>query len=208
MDAPAITLAGPAPRRRPRDWVVDSLLFLFAVIFALLAVGGWLESPTPPGPGWLFTVDVAAGAVGCAAVWLRRRWPVGLALFLIALATFSETVAGAMVVGLFTVAIHRPPRTTAAVFALSVLAALVYAVLRPEPGTPSLILFLVGVIIQGLRSAGACSSTSGASSWSRCATGRSGPRPRRSCGPSRPSSVPGTTSPGRCTTCSATGCRC
>ncbi|HEX5882828.1 MAG TPA: histidine kinase [Actinomycetota bacterium] len=149
MDAPAITLAGPAPRRRPRDWVVDSLLFLFAVIFALLAVGGWLESPTPPGPGWLFTVDVAAGAVGCAAVWLRRRWPVGLALFLIALATFSETVAGAMVVGLFTVAIHRPPRTTAAVFALSVLAALVYAVLRPEPGTPSLILFLVGVIIQG-----------------------------------------------------------
>jgi hypothetical protein len=69
------------------------------------------------GPGWLFTLDVVAGAVGCAAVWLRRRWPVGLALFLIALATFSEAVAGAMVVGLFTVAIHRPPRTTAAVFA-------------------------------------------------------------------------------------------
>jgi signal transduction histidine kinase len=149
MDAPAIALAGPAPRRRPRDWVVDSLLFLFAVVFWLLAVGGWLESPTPPGPSWLFTLDVAAGVVGCAAVWLRRRWPVGLALLLIALATFSETVAGAMVVGLFTVAIHRPPRTTAAVFALSVLAALVYALLRPEPGTPSLVLFLVGVIIQG-----------------------------------------------------------
>jgi signal transduction histidine kinase len=150
MDAQAIALAGPAPpRRRPRDWVVDSLLFLFAVTFALLAVGGWLESTTPPGPGWLFTLDVVAGAVGCAAVWLRRRWPVGLALFLIALATFSETVAGAMVVGLFTVAIHRPPRTTAAVFALSVVAALIYAVLRPEPGTPSLLLFLIGVIIQG-----------------------------------------------------------
>jgi signal transduction histidine kinase len=149
MDAPAITLAGPAPRRRPRDWIVDSLLFLAAVVFGLLVVGGWLESSTVPDPGWLFTLDVAAGAVGCAALWLRRRWPVGLALFLIALATFSETVAGAMVVGLFTVAIHRPPRTTAAVFALSVLAALVYVVVRPEPGTPSLLLFLIGVIVQG-----------------------------------------------------------
>jgi signal transduction histidine kinase len=148
MDAPAITLAGPAPRRRPRDWVVDSLLFLAAVIFGLLVVGGWLESSTPPGPDWLFTLDVVAGAVGCAALWLRRRWPVGLALFLIALSTFSETVAGAMVVGLLTVAIHRPPRTTAAVFALSVLAALVYVVVRPEPGTPSLVLFLIGLIIQ------------------------------------------------------------
>jgi signal transduction histidine kinase len=139
----------PAARRRPRDWVVDSLLFLVAVVFGLLVIGGWLESSTPPEPGWLFTLDVAAGAVGCAALWLRRRWPVGLALFLIALATFSETIAGAMVVGLLTVAIHRPPRTTAAIFALSVLAALIYTVLRPEPGTPSLLLFLIGMIVQG-----------------------------------------------------------
>ena len=46
-------------------------------------------------------------------------------------------------------AIHRPPRTTAAVFALSVLAALVYVVVRPEPRLPAVVLFLVGVIIQG-----------------------------------------------------------
>jgi signal transduction histidine kinase len=149
MDAPAITLAGPATRRRPRDWIVDSLLFLLAVVFGLLVVGGWLESSAPPDPGWLFTLDVAAGVVGCAALWLRRRWPVGVALMLIALSVFSETVAGAMVVGLLTVAIHRPPRTTAAVFALSVLAAVVYVMARPEPGTPGLVLFLIGVIVQG-----------------------------------------------------------
>jgi len=34
------------------------------------------------------------------------RWPVGLAL--VALSTFSELVAGAMVVALFSVAVHRP----------------------------------------------------------------------------------------------------
>ena len=53
-----------------------------------------------------------------------------------------------MVLGMLTVAIHRPPRTTAAVFALSVLAALVYVVVRPEPGAPAWVLFVVGVIVQ------------------------------------------------------------
>jgi signal transduction histidine kinase len=141
------TVPAAVPRRRPRDWVVDTLLFLAAVIFGLLVIGGRLESSTPP-PSWLFTADVVAGALGCAGLWLRRRWPVGLALVLVAFSTFSEAVAGAMVVGLLTVAIHRPPRTTATVFALSVLAALVYVVVRPEPGTPSLLLFLIGVVIQ------------------------------------------------------------
>jgi signal transduction histidine kinase len=68
---------------------------------------------------------------------------------LIALSTFSETVAGAMVLGLLTVAIYRPPRTTAAVFALSVVAGLLYVVIRPEPGVPAWLLLLIGVIVQG-----------------------------------------------------------
>jgi DNA-binding CsgD family transcriptional regulator len=125
---------------------VDTLLFLGAVVFALLVIGGRLESSTPP--AWLFTADVIAGAVGCAGLWLRRRWPVGLALVLVAFSTFSETVSGAMVIGMLTVAIHRPPRTTAAVFALSVVAALVYVVVRPEPGIPALLLFVIGLVVQ------------------------------------------------------------
>jgi signal transduction histidine kinase len=145
--ATATTTAG-RPRRRPRDWLVDSLLFLAAVIFALLVVGGRVESSRPP-PGWLLSADVVAGAIGCAGLWLRRRWPVGLALVLIALSTFSEFVAGAMILGLLTVAIHRPPRTTAAVFALSLLAAVVYVVVRPEPGAPAWLVFLIGMVVQG-----------------------------------------------------------
>jgi signal transduction histidine kinase len=148
MDASA-KASPPAPRRRPRDWVVDTLLFLVAVMVGLSTVAARLEASTEVAPGWLFTLDLIAGAVGCAGLWLRRRWPVGLALVLVALSTFSEVVAGAMVVGLLTVAIHRPPRTTAAVYGLSVLAALVYVVVRPEPGVPRLALFLFGVVIQG-----------------------------------------------------------
>jgi len=143
------TASAAAPRRRPRDWVVDTLLFLFAALVWLLTAANRLEASTEVEPAWLFDLDQLAGALGCLGLWLRRRWPVGLALALVALATFSETVAGAMVVALFTVAIHRPPRTTARVYALSVVAALVYVVLRPEPGVPPLALFLFGVVVQG-----------------------------------------------------------
>jgi signal transduction histidine kinase len=143
------TASAAAPRRRPRDWVVDTLLFLLAVLAWLLTTANRLEASTAVEPAWLFDLDQVAGALGCLGLWLRRRWPVGLALVLVALSTFSETVAGAMVVALFTVAIHRPPRTTARVYALSVLAALLYVVLRPEPGVPAVALFLFGVVVQG-----------------------------------------------------------
>jgi hypothetical protein len=73
---------------------VDTLLFLVAAVFGLLVIGGRLESSAPPVPGWLLTADVVAGVLGCAGLWLRRRWPVGLALALVALSTFSEVVAG------------------------------------------------------------------------------------------------------------------
>jgi len=148
MNASGTALAA-APRRRPRDWVVDTLLFLLAVLAWLLTTANRLEASTEVEPAWLFDLDQVAGALGCLGLWLRRRWPVGLALALVALSTFSETVAGAMVVALFTVAIHRPPRTTARVYALSVLAALVYVVVRPEPGVPAIALFLFGVVVQG-----------------------------------------------------------
>jgi signal transduction histidine kinase len=143
------TASAAAPRRRPRDWVVDTLLFLFAALVWVLTAANRLEAAIQVEPAWLFDLDQLAGALGCLGLWLRRRWPVGLALALVALSTFSETVAGAMVVALFTVAIHRPPRTTARVYALSVVAALVYVVLRPEPGVPPLALFLFGVVVQG-----------------------------------------------------------
>jgi hypothetical protein len=144
-----VAAATSAPRRGLRDWVVDTALVLAAALFAPLAAADQLEAATRPEPAWLFPADQVAAVLGCAGLWLRRRWPVGLALLLVALSTFSELVAGAMVVALFTVAVYRPPRTTAAVYALSVLAALVYVVLRPEPGVPPLLLFLLGVAIQG-----------------------------------------------------------
>jgi signal transduction histidine kinase len=141
----------PVIRRSARDWIVDSGAFLFAALYWVLAVGGRLEAayPSTPQPTWWFTVEVVAGALAVAALWLRRRWPLGVALALVVLSALSEMAGGAMLVALFTVAVHRPPRTTAVVLASSLLAALVDVLLHPRPGTSGPWLFLLEVVVLG-----------------------------------------------------------
>lgn len=135
---------GPPPRSR-RDWFVDACLFLSAVAFAMAVVAGRLNDPLSP--RWVLGVDQLAGLLGCAALWLRRRWPVEVALALVPLSSFAESVGGAQLVALFAVAVHRSFRTTAAVGAVSLLAAPVYAVLRPEPDVPGGLVVLLGVVL-------------------------------------------------------------
>jgi signal transduction histidine kinase len=132
-------------RRGRRDWIVDTAIFVLAVLFGLFAASQRIGTPLPP---WLFEVDQVVGALGCTALWLRRRWPVQLAVVLVLASTFSELVAGAMLAALFTVAVHRSKRVSFAVFVLSVLTAAVYTVLRPEPELPQALLLLLGVALQ------------------------------------------------------------
>jgi signal transduction histidine kinase len=134
-------------RRTTRDWLVDTFVFLGAVVFGLATASARLKAL--PDPAWLFDVDQVVSALGCVALWLRRRWPVHLAVVLVVLSTFAELIAGAMLVALFTVAVRRLPRTTMAVFALSLVAACGYVVLRPEPDVSPLLLLMLGIAIQG-----------------------------------------------------------
>jgi signal transduction histidine kinase len=143
------SVTASAPRRSPRDWIVDTSLFLLAAAYGVVMAALRPDASSLSEPAWLFHIDQVTGALGCAALWLHRRWPVALALVLLALSTFSELVGGAMVVALFLVAVHRSPRTTAAVFALSLPAALIYVALRPEPDVPRFLLLLFGMAIQG-----------------------------------------------------------
>ncbi|MEY9210735.1 sensor histidine kinase [Thermobifida halotolerans] len=142
---------GSARRRSLRDWLVDFCLFASAVAWGFLTSAVRIEEGAVPGvvPVWLFNLDQLVGVLGCAALWLRRRWPTGLAVTLVLLSAYFEMVAGAMLAALFTVAVHRPPRTGSAVFALSLLTAFGYVLLRPEPGVPGILLFLLGAAFQG-----------------------------------------------------------
>jgi signal transduction histidine kinase len=118
-------------RRTVRDWVVDTCCFLFAAGFALVTAEPVVNDPNVSEQ--VLVADQIAGALACAAVWLRRRWPVGLALALIPFSAFSYFVSGAVLVALFTVAVHRPFRTVALVGGLSLAMAPIYAALRPDP---------------------------------------------------------------------------
>ncbi|MET0233881.1 MAG: histidine kinase [Kibdelosporangium sp.] len=136
-------------RRSIRDWLVDTTLFLLAAMLGLLASAERITSGTMPDPAWLFDVDQALGLLACASLWVRKRRPVELALILIALSTFSELVAGAMVVSLFTVAVHKPPRISGVVFVLSLMASLIYVWARPDPGMPWQVNLVLALAIQG-----------------------------------------------------------
>ncbi|MBK1787845.1 sensor histidine kinase [Prauserella cavernicola] len=125
-----------SPRARRRDaraWVVDTALFLFAVADGVFTAVTRIESVAAVDPA-LFVADQVVAVLGCLALWLRRRWPVGVALVLVAASTFSELVAGALFVAVFTVAVRCLFRTTCVVFGLGLLAAVTYGLLRPEPG--------------------------------------------------------------------------
>ncbi|MEU1887162.1 histidine kinase [Micromonospora sp. WMMD987] len=136
----ALTPETRAPRRTPRDWLVDTVAFLLAVGWALLAFADAL-SPNPQfahnaGPPWLVLVDLAAGLSYCAALWLRRRWPVGLAVAGLPLALFSVTAGVAMLVVVFTVLVHRPLPIGAALVGFHLASIPLYTVVRPDPTLP------------------------------------------------------------------------
>ncbi|WP_033326760.1 sensor histidine kinase [Streptomyces yerevanensis] len=119
------------PRRTVRDWVVDFAAFLLAVIVGLL--GADTLSKAPDLPYALEVADQWVGAFACAAVWLRRRWPVGLAVALIPVSLVSITSGGADLVALFTLAVHRPFKYVAWVGGATTAVVPLLYWLRPDP---------------------------------------------------------------------------
>ncbi|GAA0944489.1 DUF7134 domain-containing protein [Pseudonocardia zijingensis] len=133
-------------RRSTRDWIVDIAIFVLAVLFGLFTASQRIAAPVQP--PWLFELDQFVGVLACAALWLRRRRPVQLAVALVAVSTFSEPAAGAMLASLFAVAVHRPRRVSFAVFLLSIPSAALYTVLRLEPDIPPAVVLMLGVALR------------------------------------------------------------
>ncbi|MER5429484.1 histidine kinase [Streptomyces sp. NPDC002588] len=119
------------PRRTARDWAVDLTCFLLAVVAGLLAAETLGEDTGLPHA--LAVLDQTVGALSCAALWLRRRWPSGLAIALIAAGFVSNTAGGACLVALFTLAVHRPFRYVAWVGGVNLVLVPAFYWLRPEP---------------------------------------------------------------------------
>ncbi|MFE7763396.1 histidine kinase [Streptomyces sp. NPDC057438] len=119
------------PRRTARDWVVDFTCFLMAVFIGLLGMETVRNEPDLPQT--FAVLDQVLGALACAAVWLRRRWPVGLAVAMLPVCFVSNTAGGAGLVALFTLTVHRPFRYVAWIGGASLALNPLFYLLRPEP---------------------------------------------------------------------------
>ncbi|MGW7363452.1 sensor histidine kinase [Streptomyces sp. NPDC054841] len=132
------------PRRTVRDWIVDTVAFLFAALIGVLAVEASEQAANADA---VVLADQLIGAAACCAVWLRRRWPVGLAATLIVTALVVPVAGGAMLVSLFSLAVHRPFKPVAVLGSLALLAGIGQPFLRPDPATSTLANIIAGVLL-------------------------------------------------------------
>ena len=97
---------GPA-KRTARDWTVDVTAFLLAVLFGLAFLDSSLGASTRHVPAAVITLDIVLGGIGCLLLWLRRRWPAGVAIAMMPIVAVSAFSTAAAVLAVFTVAVHR-----------------------------------------------------------------------------------------------------
>ncbi|MGW4913223.1 sensor histidine kinase [Streptomyces sp. NPDC004270] len=142
--------AGPAgrpPRRTARDWLVDFSCFLLAVVLGVAAANTMRQDPNVS--HGLAVADQLIGGLACAAVWLRRRWPMGLAIAMVPVGFVSDTAGGAAMVALFTLAVHRPFRYVAWIGGVNLALVPLFYWLRPDPDLPYLAVVIL-VVLFGL----------------------------------------------------------
>ncbi|MFD7533073.1 sensor histidine kinase [Streptomyces sp. NPDC059849] len=132
-------------RRTVRDWAVDLTAFLCAVAVGMVTVATIEADPTTP--EGVLLADIVVGALACCALWVRRRWPLGVAVGLVLVSAIEPVAAGAMLVALFGVAVHRPFRPVAAVGALALVLTPVQPYLRPDPGTSFVEATIIGALL-------------------------------------------------------------
>ncbi|PWD50781.1 histidine kinase [Serinibacter arcticus] len=99
---------GSRGTRTARDWAVDSFVFLSCLLIWLTEALGLSSSSEIP--GWLVPLDLVAGVVMCVALWWRRDLPVGVGLLAAVIGAFSNSASLALLVGFFSLALHRGRR--------------------------------------------------------------------------------------------------
>jgi signal transduction histidine kinase len=117
-----------AARRLPRsarDWAVDTILFALAAMAAVIVVAVGHSHRTPGAP--LLVIDGLLAIPACLSLWVRRRYPVGVAWAAIAICSVSDCAAAAALVAIFSAGIHARPRQTLSVTTGAVVAGAVTA---------------------------------------------------------------------------------
>jgi signal transduction histidine kinase len=114
--------------RSARDWAVDVILFVSAVMAAGIAVA-IIQSHRSLGPPML-VLDALLAVAACLSLWVRRQYPAAVAWAAVAVSSVSNGAAVAALVALFSAGIHARPKqalqATCGAFAADALAAAIY----------------------------------------------------------------------------------
>ena len=135
-------------RRTTRDWIVDVLCFAVAVLLGAAVFADAHDNHDFA--DWFVVLDMAGGLAGCLALWVRRRWPLGLALALVPVAAVCSSAGGAALIALFTLAVHRPFRQLAPVVGLAIASQPIYLAIFGTGDVPYLVAFVLSLLFIGV----------------------------------------------------------
>jgi signal transduction histidine kinase len=121
---------GPGARRSLRDWGVDALITLVALGLGVLAVHDTWDAHGTAARA----IDIVLGLASLAALWDRRRHPLGVAAFAVTASAVSGLAGGAALVALFNAAIRCGRRDLAWVAIGSLVASFVYLLIYATSG--------------------------------------------------------------------------
>lgn len=136
IPSPGADQAAPAhgPGRGPRDWATDGLVFLLGIGFTALVFVDGVDRQVSAQTN---AVEAALGGLAGLGLWLRRRWPVGCAVIVGLLAVYSISASAVALIALFTVAVHRRPRTAVLVAVGYALTSILTPLVRPDLPAPT-----------------------------------------------------------------------
>ena len=118
-----------------RSRTVDVLVFLVACVGPVVAPHG-LPDGWDGYPHWLRIADGVAGTIALLGVFLRRRYPLGYALYVLPVACFSTVASVTPLIAAFVVAVHRRWQVAVPMSVLLAAASVPALLLYPGP-TPS-----------------------------------------------------------------------
>jgi signal transduction histidine kinase len=127
---PGELLEVPGGKRSARDWVVDVVLFAVAVVIGVLGVTSITADRSDVG----IVIDVIVGTAVCATLWVRRRYPVEVAVVAVVAAAFFAMAGGAALVAVFNAAIRASRRALVALVALTLVSGAIFPLLYPSSG--------------------------------------------------------------------------
>jgi signal transduction histidine kinase len=142
---PGSMVDGPGAERSLRDWGVDALVTAVALGLGVLALhASWAQHGTAAR-----VVDIVLGVAAVAALWDRRRHPVGVAAFAIAASAISGLAGGAALVVLFNAAIRCDRRSLIWIVVSSIAASILFELLYATGWPDFRDGLLVGILLFG-----------------------------------------------------------